>query len=423
MNKLIVISKKLSLFFLSLAWLVGCGPAAPTELPFAPRRTPTPVSATTRLPTTTTPIPTAITSLCPNVQDVAYPTRPAQLTDYAAAIQAYLALGGAPPHLVTLLTRWGATPVFGNPVAQAAITHAGGLDVVLSFVNPASERYPPEAALALFTCQDGTMITRYVYQPGEWFGLNLIGAQDVTQDGQADLIFSEVACGAHTCWDVLHVWSWNGTDFEERVGGEFMTPDAAFYLQHGEISVSSHGSASVGAGPQRPLTTTLAWNGSAITVTATAIGPATFRYHAFRDGDAALFAEDDARATTLYQQVLDDDDLLHWEVYFSTDEERRWFDALAHWRLCVLNLRASYPDIAQIHYEHLRNDYPAGDAGSPVTALAQQFWASYQSSSSIAYGCQAALTVPEAQTVLDFLNGFGYANPVYELSDLCPNEF
>lgn len=404
---------------LGLVLLMGCAPAAPTELPLAPRRTATPVMLPTQPVVTLAPGPTTTPASCPAVRDVSYPIRPDLLGDYAATLAAYLAQGGDPANLVTLLTRWGATPAFGNPIAQADVTHDGTVDIIVSFVDPASEHYPPEAGWAIFSCQDGTILRRYTYLAGEWFGLNLIGAQDVTQDGNADLVFSEISCGMHTCWDVLHVWSWNGTDFEERVGGEFTTPYAAFYLSHGEIAVSSHDIASVGAGPQRPMTTTLAWNGSVITVTGHAVGPAQFRYHVFRDGDAALFAGDAVRAARLYQRVLADDDLLHWEVYFSTEEERRWFDALAHWRLLLLDVYAGRPETAQTHYERLRDDYPAGDAGSPVSAIAQHFWASYQSSQSLPYGCQAALAVPEAQTVLDFLNGFGYANPVYELPDLC----
>lgn len=305
-------------------------------------------------------------------------------------------------------------------MTQADVTGDGKADTVVSLISPTLETAAAEAALLLYTCQAGTVQTLYTYRPGEWFSLNLIGAQDLTADGVADLVLSEVTCGAHTCWDELHVWAWNGADFVEQMGTDFASPYATFYLEKGQIAVSSYGIASVGAGPQRPLTTTLAWNGQVVTVTGTTIGPAMYRYHAFRDGDEALFAGDDARAEQAYQQVLTDDSLLSWEAFLSREEDRQWFNALAHWRLMVQAVRFGDADAAQTHYAHLTTDFPAGQAGSPVMALAQRFWASFQESQNVAYACRAALDVPESQTVLDFLNSFGYANPVYEREDLCP---
>ncbi len=305
-------------------------------------------------------------------------------------------------------------------MTQADVTDDGTAETVVSLISPTLELSAPKATLFLYTCQAGTVQTLYTYRPGEWFSLKLIGAQDLTADGVADLVFSEVTCGAHTCWDTLHVWSWNGADFVEQMGTEFMSPYATFYLIKDQIAVSSYGIGSVGAGPQRPLTTTLAWNGQAVTVTATAVGPAAYRYHAFRDGDEALLVGDDARAAQAYQQVLTDDALLSWEAFLSREEERQWFNALAHWRLMVQAVRAGDADAAQTHYTHLITDFPAGRAGSPVTALTQRFWASFQESQNVTYACRAALDTPESQTVLDFLNSFGYANPVYEREDLCP---
>jgi len=348
------------------------------------------------------------------------PTRPAQFEDYAAVLGRYLADGGDSADIITLLLAWEARPAMGEPLVLADLTQDGTPEILVSFINPASDRYPPEATLSIYTCREGAVESLYTYHPGGWFGLNLIGARDLTADGAADLAFTEVACGAHTCWDILHVWSWTGVDFEEQVEGEFSAPYATFVLSEGKVSVGSSGIASMGAGPQRPLTTTLAWNGSAITVAETLVGPALYRYHVFRDGDEALFAGKDARAIVAYQHVLEDNTLLSWDAYMSEDEERRWFSALAHWRLLVQAARANLVDDAQAHYAPLSSDFPGGEAGSPVVSLAQRFWTTFLESNNVAYACRAALDVPEAQTVLDFLNSFGYANPVYTLEDLCP---
>lgn len=404
--------------FCLLIGLLGCqitAPPPPGPLPARPTATAAPpTAAPSPLPPPATP------DACPLLRAAPLPPRPAEFAAYGEALRAYLAAGGDPTHLSAILADWQALPLNGAAMTQADVTGEGVVDRVVSLINPTLEFPASEAALFLYTCRAGTVQLGYAYYPGEWFSLNLIGAQDLTADGVADLVFSEATCGAHTCWDTLHVWSWDGADFVEQTGAEFMLPYATFYLAAGHIAISSQGIGSVGAGPQRPLTTTLAWNGQVITVTATATGPAVYRYHAFRDGDEALFAGDDARAAQAYQQVLADDELLAWEGFLSREEERLWFDALAHWRLLVQAARAGAVEAAQTHYTRLSTDFPAGQAGSPAAALAQHFWASFQQSQNVAYACRAALDAAESQTVLDFLNSFGYANPVYEREELCP---
>jgi len=402
-----------------LGGLVSCSPPTTLPAPLLPKFTPTVITA----PTPHAPQQPALTATsgpCPPRRAAPTPTLPAEFSAYGEALRGYLADGGDPAQLPAILGGWQALPPNGAVMTQADVTGDGVVDMAVSLINPTLAPPDSEAALILYTCQEGTVHTRYTYHPGEWFSLNLIGARDLTADGIAELVFSETTCGAHTCWDTLHVWAWNNADFVERMGTDFMSPYATFYLEAEQIAVSSFGIGSVGAGPQRPLTTTLAWNGQVITVTGAAIGPAVYRYHAFRDGDEALFSGNDARATQAYHQVLTDNELLAWDAFLSREEERLWFNALAHWRLLVQATRAGDADTAQIHHTQLINDFPPGQAGSPVTTLAQRFQASFEENQNMAYACQAALDAPETQTVLDFLNSFGYANPVYERDDLCP---
>lgn len=264
------------------------------------------------------------------------------------------------------------------------------------------------------------MRTLYTYAPGAWFGLNLIGAADVTQDGLADLVFTEIACGAQTCWHTLHVWSWAGWDFQERVGETFTFVDAAFALQDGLISIGSEGSGAVDAGPQRPVTTTLAWAGDGLTVTATIAGPAIYRYHVFRDGDEALFAGRYAHALDAYLRVRNSKTLKAWAVHISRDEEEHWFAALADWRLLLVELQLENLSNAQSYYDHLLDSFPVETAGHAVAAMAQRFGDSYRIHGDVAMACAEAIRAPEAQDVLDFLNSFGYDNPTYTWDDLCP---
>jgi hypothetical protein len=383
-----------------------------------PERTPVhtaaPVSVTLLLS------PTPAVDLCPPRRDVAFPARPAAFDEYVETVRVYLADGGDPKRIPALLGGWHAKAASGETLARADLNGDGNTDSVVAFINPLSDTYPLESTLAIYSCREGTVRTLYTYTPGVWFGLNLIGTADVTQNGLADLVFTEIACGEQTCWHMLHVWSWAGRDFQERVGGTFTFVDAAFALQDGQILVGSAGSGDVDAGPQRPVTTTLAWAGDGLTVTATTAGPAVYRYHVFRDGDEALFAGRYAYALDAYLRVRDDKTLKAWAVHISRDEEEHWFAALVDWRLLLLELQVQNVPNAQTYYDHLLDNFPAGTAGYAVAALARRFVDSYNAHGNVPMACAEAIRVPEAQDILDFLNSFGYDNPTYTWDDLCP---
>jgi hypothetical protein len=419
----------------TMSILLGCSRAA------SPAPSTIPEWATSHTPTTvptmavTWPSSTSIGDPCPARREAAFPRRPDDFDDYAETLRAYLAEGGDPKRIPAILGSWKARATTGETLVRADLDGNGIADTIVAFVNPtsqapAAEIYPPEGLLAIYTCREGTVRLLYTYAPGVWFGLNLVGAEDVTQDGLADLIFTEIACGAQTCWHTLHVWSWAGRDFQERVGRTFTFTDATFALQDGQILAGIGANASVDAGPQRPVTTTLTWEsdlaggtpagGGAFTVTATVAGPAIYRYHVFRDGDEALFAGRYAYALDAYLRVYNDKALKAWAVHISRDEEEHWFAALADWRLLLLELRLENVTNAQTYYERLMDDFPPATTGHAVAAMAKRFWDSHTVHGDMALACAEAIRAPEAQDVLDFLNSFGYSNPTYTWGDLCP---
>ena len=244
-----------------MSLLLGCGRFVSTVPAILPGRTP--LHTPTSVPATVAarPAATSVIDSCPARREVAFPARPENFDDYAETLRVYLAAGGDPKRIPALLDSWKARATLGETLVRADLDANGIADSVVAFVNPATEGSLPEGRLAIYTCREGTVRPLYVYAPGAWFGLNLVGAADVTQDGLADLVFTEIACGAQTCWHTLHVWSWAGRDFQERTGGVFTFTDATFALQDGQILAGIGGSAAAGAGPQRPVTTTLAWEG------------------------------------------------------------------------------------------------------------------------------------------------------------------
>ena len=413
------------MILVTMSTLFGCGRFTSPAPAVIPERTS--VGTPTALPLMMAPrsLSTPFIDPCPARCNVAFPARPETFDEYTETVRTYLAVGGDPKRLPALFGGWQAKVTTGETLARADLNNDGISDTVVAFVNPTSqapadEWHPSEGLLAIYTCRDGTVRSLYTYAPGAWFGLNLIGTADVTQDGQADLVFTEIACSAQTCWHTLHVWSWEDRDFQERVAGTFSFPDATFALQDGQILASSGGNNSVNAGPQRPVTTTLAWTGDAFTVTATIAGPAIYRYHVFRDGDEALLSGRYAHAIDAYLQVRNSKTLKAWAVPISHDEEEHWFATLANWRLLLVELQLENMPNAQSYYSHLLDNFQAGTDGYAVSAMGQRFWENYTVHGDMAMACAEAIRAPEAQDVLDFLNSFGYDNPTYTWDDLCP---
>ncbi len=357
------------------------------------------------------PVPSPTTNPCPVIQDLAPPVRSGDLDAVADALEAYLDQGGGPDR-VPLEPQ--------ESLLRGDLTGDGSPEMVFYLIDPESPQIPPGGRLLIFTCRAGGVQRLYQYAPGEWYGLELIAVADLTADGVDDLVFSDFSCGAHTCWHTPYVWSWEGSDFVNHVTGALQFPYRVYEVQGGALVVVSGGVGSVGAGPQRPLTTTLSWVGDAITVTEEVSAPPITRYHALVDGDRAFAGGDLAVAQSLYQRVLQDETLTAWGAYMTPEEEHRWLRALGRWRLLILNATQGLDADAEVQHAALTADPQPGVPGYPLVALAERFWRSYRRDGDADSACRYAVDTDEAPAVVDFLNGFGYANPVFEAGDLCP---
>ena len=388
----------------------------PTSVP-VPSTLTEPASISTATPSpsppmpTLPPVPSPTTNPCPATQDLVPPVRTGGLDAVADALKAYLDQGGDPDRVLL-------EPQ--ESLLRGDLTGDGSAEMVFGLIDPESPQIPLEGRLVIFTCRAGGVERLYQYAPGDWHGLELIAVADLTADGVADLVFSDVSCGAHTCWHTPYVWSWAGSDFVNNVTGPLQFPYPVFEVQGGALVVVSGGVGSVGAGPQRPLTTTLSWVGDAITVTGEISAPPAYRYHALVDGDAAFAVGDLAAAQSLYQRVLQDETLTAWGAYATPEEEQQWLRALGRWRLLILNATQGLDADAEAQHAALTADPQPGVPGYPLVAPAERFWRSYQRDGDAEAACRYAVDTDEALAVLDFLNGFGYANPLFEADDLCP---
>ncbi|MBN1261422.1 MAG: hypothetical protein JXB35_12160 [Anaerolineae bacterium] len=412
--------------FLILALItlaLGCGLSntitlTPEDSDETPLTTPTATSTPTA-----TPLPTAPPDPCPLPTNVTIPPRPSDVRfpdTYIASIQVFLSKGGGLGALTELLNEWEIMIPQGGLPLRADLTGDAIPETVIVFLDPLSETYPPAGALIVFACRDGGVEVKYTYLPGELLLVGLVGLEDMTADSVADLVFTETQCGAHTCWETLHVWSWVENDFVERTQGDPSWPYVTLALTEGSIVATSAGIGSVGAGPQRTLTETWSWNGSVITMTATQLGPAIFRYHAFRDGDEALFAGNYTAAFDAYVRVIRDEDLETWAGYYGATEEQLWFTALARWRRVSMGIHIGNFTDADEQYRQLLDDYTPETPGYPVVQMAERFWTTYAETGLVEPACREAIAPLDVMEVVDFLNSFGYANPTYTAFDLCP---
>lgn len=393
------------LFSISMACILGSQPdvvLTPTqEENLSPISTITPTSELPKIPLSLDP--------CPSRQSLPSPQKE-YFDDYPEEIEKYLAQGGDPEYIQL---------DEGDVCISVDLTGDQYTESVCLFIDKTSTFIVPKSIIAVYQCIDGSVHLIKTYQPDEWGRLEIVGASDITLDGVEDFIFAEVQCGAHTCWHSLHVWSWTGTALTQCLGGELSFPFPEYYLDNDTLIIESAGIGSVGAGPQRLMTTTVAWDGSAVTATLTKKEPAVFRYHVFIDGDAVLQVGDFLGARDYFIQVIEDNSLQSWGVTYTVDEEKSWLLALAYWRL--LNISAINNDLVNVrHYLNLLNENIAvNTAGYPVVEISSRYWQTIQSDALLEKACSEVYTTSSGQKILDFLNSFGYANPHYQIDALC----
>jgi len=262
-----------------------------------------------------------------------------------------------------------------------------------------------------------------LYQEGyDVYGLTirLFQVGDVNLDGQADVVYTLSSCGAHTCYETLEILGWDGTAFVSLMGSPLEMPYPTYTVTPGRIEAQSGGIGSVGAEPQRGYSEVWELDGGVFTRTEQIWEPPVYRYHALLDGDRALLSADYATARAAYERVVGDDTLQEWIA--DSAGERAQLAAFARWRLVLTYLLMGELDSAQLEYDRLQADYPAGAAGHDVAALAETFWTAYLADGHVADGCAQVVAAAEVDTLVqDFFNSsYGYANPWWELVDLCP---
>ena len=395
---------------------------SPSPTLLLPTDTPTPTP--TRTPTaTTTPV---IFSSCPPEGDPVPPDRPASFTEYPQALASYLSAGGSTQGLGHLLRDWGAIGDESGEIRSLDMTGDADPEIVVALIDPAPEfdlPWPPGDVL-IFQCQGGKVVAAHqgrlaIGQEPNDFQFTLHKVEDVNGTGRADVVYVTSSCGAHTCWDRLHIIEWDGAGFVNRIPDMAEYPYATFSTENGLVQVAVAGIGSAGAGYQRTYQEDWAWNGKQFTVTQQIVGPPTALIHFIHDGDDALAKGDYGEAIRHHQAALDDTNLPLGLVLETEEHGEAIARAYARFKLVVAYAASGDKRGAQTHYDLLMAAHPQGTPGSPYALMGQVFWDDFLVNDAPRSACAAAVEIAKSDPTLAERLYAGYANPEYEAVDLC----
>lgn len=379
-----------------------------------------PIASPTDTPVPPTVAPTATVE--PNVGPF-WPERPAFIGDYVMTILDYL--NEDPVHIIRLrsmLRDWGAISDRIGQVEEADLDGDGQLEWIVVFGQSAQGAITVPGDLIVIDQLDGDYVL--LFQDSVWYGdlqenVALLSTGDINADGLAELAYTTMTCGAHTCFSTVYLFAWDGTAFASLIKDDILMPYAEIALENldgdpaQELTLHGGMIGSVGAGPQRSRTEIYDWNGSIYTLKETVYDPSDFLYFKVLDANTALRAGDYTRGIALYNEVISDGDLRTWKG----PAEREDLVAFARYRLALIYLLVKDEANAEAMAQALQAEQPY-HIYNQVTQVLLDY---YYKEGSVLAACQAitefAAEFPETTEVL---NGFGYANPAFTPEEVCP---
>jgi hypothetical protein len=421
------------------ACAVGCAPApavtAPTDT--LPPATEIPLATATEEAApqdTETPEPTEIVitldldsghSSCVPIGDHD-PLPEVAYQEYPAAILDYLNQGASPEELAAELILRGLGPS-EQPVRTEDLSRDGYRDVVVSIYDLQTE---PKGGMLIYTCAEDAYVLSYIsLAEGDEHAPEALLIQDLDADGFPEMVFTITICDSHTCFDDVEILSWENGAFVERVEGattDLPNPSAQLtdYDRDGVYSLEVVGKAfsDVEAGPQRDKTSTWEYDpGDGMWKYADySLAASPFRIHLVHDADDAMRRGEYQIGSLLFQQVLEDEDLIDW---LNPAEEALNLGAYAYFKRVVAAGFLAQIGQGEALLDEMGEAYPDYPQTAYV-AMADAFWTEFTSSGSAQEGCYAAhqFAVLNQAAVLTPLGSktYGYANRDYTPTDICP---
>lgn len=389
-------------------------PPSPPRLPPPRFRLPSPSPPAQPTPTPSpTPAPIEARWLCPRSVTAIETTAAAILAATAGDVEA----------LRTHLGTCGAIGDDWGAVRQVELTGDNLPEVlVLAETLPLAQK-PPQGLLVVLSQKGRQWSILYRVTTGP--GLRLLGAGDLNQDGWPDIAWSETTCGVYACVTRVRILSRVAGRFTWWIEGDASMASATVTLadvtaqgQGLELVMSGGIIGTAAAGPQRAYTETWAsLAGAPYTLLQRTYAPSDCLYHQILDANAALAVgrEDNfAAAIAAYRRAASDPRLVACWV---RENEVRELRAFALYRLAVAQAYAGDLASAEATIQELAATHP-DDSYAKVADL---WWAAYQPTRDAVASC-AAVTVFAVKNpdTWQRLADFGFANPSFRASEVCP---
>ena len=257
---------------------------------------------------------------------------------------------------------------------------------------------------------------------------------DLTGDGLDDLFIVREECGAHTCFSWVEVVGWYQNELRNLIEDVIFDLPSTGIQIFGPVTDGSYliymtgnGVGSLGAGPYHPRTVTWGWDPDTHLFRPIDfhLQSSTYRIHFIHDGDRSFALGNYPLALDNYNRVIHDSQLQDWpSAEFAPEyaaDERQELAAYARFRRVLTRLKMDEFASAEVHYEDLIENHPQGEPGDGFARMGRIFWEEFTDSRDFDEACAAAQDFASANPseILDHFE-YGYSNPTYTPTGLCP---
>lgn len=255
--------------------------------------------------------------------------------------------------------------------------------------------------------------------------VNLLATEDMNNDGQFDIAWLEITCGASTCFSTVNIRSWDGSRWvdwtDEKITMAYAdvtrqeVPESngqtEFVLRGGR-----HGSS--GAGPQRArMDIWRSIDGAPYTLVNREYEESPCLYFAVIDANAALQSgtpEGLSEATALYKRIAIDQSLLPCNWRPQEEEELRSF---GRFRAAIMGAYQGDNQTAEEQISALESNY----AESTYARLGRIWLDAYLESGNPEAACATTESfIQETPETWKFLDDYGFSNPSFSPEEVCP---
>ena len=247
---------------------------------------------------------------------------------------------------------------------------------------------------------------------------------DVTGDGQTEVLIEDTWCGAHTCFTGLTVGRWDGARWHDLADEPIYQASAVLTIEdrHGDgaLEFIMHGGiiGSVGAGLQRPYTWVFAWEDGAYRLVEDIPDPSDHPYYLMLDANAALVEQDWDRALELASQVVSDPDFDELMAPIEEVDKRRIVSYAAVQAMLVHAQRDDVAAMEAVLDQALSHGFVEPNI---YTEAAERLLDVYRETADPVQACSAMQdVVAERPDEAVFFQRYGYNTERITVDQICP---